>query len=483
MRSVSVRSAPWASRRREWPAHSSALSGVAWSGSGTSPRKGPLASVCAGRPRRHRRPTFQGRVLVVDRAVLETALRKAISSGASAVSPIYSSNLASDLDIVRTHTDVGIEQEAFNAYVSEIERDPQIASFQGAFATSPFGGGVSVGIAGFGRLLLAEAISSGDVPETVKHFRAYVEKNSAPVIAVMAVSGVRVDQEVQLGPDIRLVPMASLPPSIQRGAALGQPISRVTGSDGPIPSALTTELEYGPIFYRPAEGGIPSEEARLRVSTAIDALGQARCLLSLLGPRAAYRQSWIQPKSWLTSLGLGTGSLISLDNFFGTDAAIDVMAVEKLAASYFKIDGKLRHAALRIPLDRLDRANGFRDLADTAIDLGIAFEALLLHDLNNSERGELSFRLSLRGAWLLGRDEIERRDVKRVLRDIYDLRSRAVHSGMVERTGKNWHTISRGRDLCRQLILRTIDAKANVDWNRLVLGGQGLPEPSTPTSA
>jgi hypothetical protein len=54
---------------------------------------------------------------------------------------------------------------------------------------------------------------------------------------------------------------------------------------------------------------------------------------------------------------------------------------------------------------------------------------------------------------------------------MYDLRSLAVHSGMVEQSQKNRETINRGAALCKQLIRKIIDAECCIDWNALVLGG------------
>jgi hypothetical protein len=65
---------------------------------------------------------------------------------------------------------------------------------------------------------------------------------------------------------------------------------------------------------------------------------------------------------------------------------------------------------------------------DSAIELGIALEALLLNDLDR-DRGELTFRLRLRGARFLGATPSETREIFKSLRLAYDLRSRAVHSG------------------------------------------------------
>ncbi len=97
--------------------------------------------------------------------------------------------------------------------------------------------------------------------------------------------------------------------------------------------------------------------------------------------------------------------------------------------------GFVREAARLFP-GRRRRARGAqhgiardRDFADQAIDLGIALEALLLHELGKEDRGELRYRLSLRGAWLGGGDEQERAEIQRTLKAVYDLRSRAVHAG------------------------------------------------------
>ena len=52
---------------------------------------------------------------------------------------------------------------------------------------------------------------------------------------------------------------------------------------------------------------------------------------------------------------------------------------------------------LRIPIDRWVESQTNRNRIDKIIDLGIAFEALYLSDID--ETTELSFRLRLRAAW------------------------------------------------------------------------------------
>ena len=107
-----------------------------------------------------------------------------------------------------------------------------------------------------------------------------------------------------------------------------------------------------------------------------------------------------------------------------------------------------------------------RSLSDRFIELRIALEALYLTDT----RGELTFRLSSRGAWHLGRDFEERRNYYDTLRRAYSLASKAVHTGHVEDDSQNTELLERALDLCRSAILKTLDEVEEPDWTRLILG-------------
>jgi hypothetical protein len=409
----------------------------------------------------------------MDRKLIEAAIHKAIKGGAVQAPPIPGMPPDSDANLVRAQTDIGIEPTVFGEYIADLKRDPQMSLFDDfMFATVPTGGGVSTDLNSMSRLLLARAIGSDDVRGTVELFCSYIEANSTSVLAIMAVSGVKAAKEVCLGQDIKLVPMTSLTPSVQRGAALGQePFSPLT-IRGAISCALVTTLDFTPVFYRPREGGVPSAEAQQHVTAALHHLDEARTLFSLLGINTTYRMFWVQPKDLLMSAGIFSGWNFNPQGFRGQDVEVDVKAAEELATAYFRIDQQRRSKMLHIPLDRLDKAAHDYDFTDRSIDLGIALEALLLHDLDKQDRGELRFRLSLRGAWLGAKDERERAEIQRALRKMYDLRSRAVHSGMVEQSQENTETIKQGTVLCMQLIRKIMDADCRIDWDTLVLGGE-----------
>ena len=379
-----------------------------------------------------------------------------------------------DAELERVETDVEIEPQVFEDYVADLKRDQEMARFDSAFVTVPTGYGAGTSLAPIARLLLARAIVSGDVSGTVETFRSYIEKNSAPMIAVMAVWGAKTTREVRLGPDILLLPLTSVPPSWPRWEALGHTPIPSSGSrdltSSPASAALVTDLDFGPIFYWPTEGGFFSAAAQQRTTSAFHDLDEARMLLSLLGISTSLKLFWVHPKDPLMRAGANAGWLSGRERFDGKDVEVDVDDAEALAAVYFGMDPTRRQETLHIPLDRLERAIRGDDLADRSIDLGIALEALLLHELDD-DRGELRFRLSLRGAWLGGIDPQERAKIQRTLKDVYDLRSSAVHTGRVEPNQKNYETIASGTSLCRQLILKMIQADGRVDWSTLLLGG------------
>lgn len=112
---------------------------------------------------------------------------------------------------------------------------------------------------------------------------------------------------------------------------------------------------------------------------------------------------------------------------------------------------------------------------DKMIDLGIAFESLYLSDINATT--ELSLRFRLHASWYLGTDEESRRTLLTEFKRIYELRSKAVHTGKLRKNvkikGKSVPTlefIKRAQDLCRQSIIKIVGDEQFPDWESLILG-------------
>lgn len=146
----------------------------------------------------------------MDANILTAAINKAICGGAVLAPPIPGEG--DDLNFVRAQTDVGINPDVLATYISELKSDPDTAALDGQFARAIFGGGMSVDFSSLARLLLAQAISANDVAGTVTRFIANIKANAVEVTAVLAISGVVTDRQINLSSDVALVPLTSLPP-------------------------------------------------------------------------------------------------------------------------------------------------------------------------------------------------------------------------------------------------------------------------------
>jgi hypothetical protein len=105
---------------------------------------------------------------------------------------------------------------------------------------------------------------------------------------------------------------------------------------------------------------------------------------------------------------------------------------------------------LALALRRFDSAYSRYEHEDSLIDLWIAFEALLLSDSNI----ELSYRVSLRIAALVGTEPNERGKVFKQARDSYKCRSEVVHG--VATKGSLSAVVAETRELARRVLRRWV---------------------------
>lgn len=129
-------------------------------------------------------------------------------------------------------------------------------------------------------------------------------------------------------------------------------------------------------------------------------------------------------------------------------------------------DAKTRRAASRW----LSSKDDSELLDDRFIDLRIALESLYLQDFAGVRSQEMRFRLALFAAWHLGADLSERREIRRRIRDAYDMASGAVHAGHVEFNEENKVLLRDAQDLCRRGILKLLQHGQPEDWGDLILG-------------
>ena len=124
---------------------------------------------------------------------------------------------------------------------------------------------------------------------------------------------------------------------------------------------------------------------------------------------------------------------------------------------------------LRVPMGRWMRSKMDTDPVDVFINLGTALESLYLQDIGNA--GEYRFRMPLRAAWHLGNDRVGRSSLFGEFKKIYDLRSKAVHTGNLTQNERAPEFMEKAQKLCLESIIKIIEDGELPNWNELVMGG------------
>ena len=169
---------------------------------------------------------------------------------------------------------------------------------------------------------------------------------------------------------------------------------------------------------------------------------------------------------------------------FGSSTEAGEAEIEKTRCLYERLvdlDSNDREK-LQIPIDRWIMSKTPQNSIDKIIDLGIALEALYLSDIE--EPAELAFRLRLHAAWYLRESEEDRKTLMKELSEIYDWRSKVVHTGKlpekrVSRKKRRPFTpeevkqfIENAQDRCRESILKILEDGKFPKWSSLILGGE-----------
>ncbi|NPV01109.1 MAG: hypothetical protein HPY53_06985 [Brevinematales bacterium] len=122
-------------------------------------------------------------------------------------------------------------------------------------------------------------------------------------------------------------------------------------------------------------------------------------------------------------------------------------------------------------LNRLARSKRQEKIDDKILDLGIALEMMLLNDNEQNTQLALSFRL--RGAWLLSKLDIARKESYNILKKIYEYRCQVAHNGIlckgkieeIKKVKENFpHYQAIAELICRYLIKNNI-----TNWNDVIL--------------
>ena len=325
--------------------------------------------------------------------------------------------------------------------------------------------------------LLIIAIGRGHKQAARNLFKG-IQEGVAEYKVIGLLTGIFIDSDIEVRPGIRLV---RLPSSTAELPPLFGYMGQIQTVDLLNRTVIITDWTVSPVYTNPDSFVLPEEvfQRKQRCTELPDFDLQTFCdALSLVSNGAIeWLSDWtfVKPDDVFVVHGEHIGGTIIQVSARRerTNVQVDAEQVEGAVSLYTSMKNLKEGEAqkLQIPIRRWIKSKTRQPLVDTFIDLGIALESLYLDPGTGDQQ---SFRLRLRAALFLRETVNEREAVIKDVRDIYGMRSKAVHEGAVNDNEATKSLKEKAEDLCRESILKTVSyCQVNGEfpqWSRLELG-------------
>ena len=279
------------------------------------------------------------------------------------------------------------------------------------------------------RFLVGWLISRGQVvgaEQSVADLSRYLAADSFEIQEILAVDGFDVFGSVELG-TYELMAWNQVPMTDSKWRVLVS----AHFSGGTPRAALVRRHKIEPAHLHPWHGST-DYGARVSIEPALDVL---RCVTATTGAGIRRLHYWFEPEEW-APWSVNRSGFAFDSTSMGWPVALDESQVLQLrgCVEHFMALDEGSRSRLRVPLDRLNGSYLARMRSvDVAIDLGIALESLYAPSKLNEGIG---YAVRTRAARFLGGSIEERNAVVKRIKDVYDLRSRAVHAGRFDADDK-----------------------------------------------
>lgn len=316
-----------------------------------------------------------------------------------------------------------------------------------------------------------------DTSLVVQKFMEYVESGCSKGLAILALSGIEVDEQIIINEKFSIVPFSDLiessvtealdPPflKLENHLKRGYLPQRVNFGYRQPKTALLYNVEITPQTYN------SFDEVDNYLDTSI--IYEVYRLLTLVdNSTPVILGDWFElDDSVPFREGMGKSySLPIPDVFSPKDIKLTnnhQKIISNLITDYFNLTDKYRKL-LKLPIERLNVSRRRKNNMDRAIDLGIAYESLFLTD---NPRDEMSFTLRKRVSTHLSKANYES-DVFETIRSLYQCRSDSVHTGEVHEKYniKNFGKIETDKllslsdKMITDSIKKIIKEKTNISW-------------------
>ena len=334
-----------------------------------------------------------------------------------------------------------------------------------------------------GPRLLQRTIDTGSASAGISWLQKVLSTQVADGKFITALWNVPVNEEVQLAPDVRLVPFDSLPNSGQKTAIENSQFQTGIISTAlawqPPSSALVVPYQVAPFLSDQEED--PAIDVKF--SDLHESVADVTLLLTLIGPRVAIQVAhWFNfddPDLELALLGQSRGSQMMeiLPKLTGQDPpALNAEEAMEIIRRFNALAPSAKEK-IKIATDRLKRALLRHQPADRAVEVSIALEILC----GDKQTSEMTHKVKVRAVRLLGGSPGVRERNRSILTKTYDVRSKLVHQGShdtkpISVLGVSMEVdavISEACRLCAELIKTVIRRGAFPDWLHFDINDHG----------
>lgn len=384
-----------------------------------------------------------------------------------------------------------MDQNNTNEISSFLQNEPEFSVFRGNYLHEGNSAFTTIEPTILTDLLMHSAKRIG-AHQTVENLYRILTAKEISGFEILAINGITVENPINITQNIRLIPFKDIPDSahkarcnpLQMSAGFTLPflpadyftqrIYQEISNGRPMPTtqaALICPKNSRPVFIPKDIGNKTNiEEIETNQQTLLDIF---QCL-TLIGPCSpTVAAFWYQADEWVSSLFCANTSSASIsydltnhtENMVTPEMGIKLGVI---AQNFLELKKETRQK-LYIPIERLNRARRRKAPVDKSIELGVAMESIFFDD--DDTPGELTFKLKLRAAWLLGKTHEERSNIMRLFGLLYKYRSKAVHNGkFTSKDNFNIEKFEEGSKLLAQAIEHIILEKKWPNWTQLILG-------------
>jgi Apea-like HEPN len=283
----------------------------------------------------------------------------------------------------------------------------------------------------------------------------YLSEVNIDLVETLLVDGPQLNAPVDLGHGLQLVPWKELPQTDTKWN-----ISCKNFMGHHLPTAGVTRRNSNCVIRHVRPWEVEQRQLPTSIEPLIDVF---RCAVATCTAGFRLTNYCIEPPEWApwaahqSNFGVD-GTVLGFSNVLTEE---EVANITRCFNQFMKLD-ETQKVRLRTPIDRLNSSilagTGF---VDAAIELGIALESLFAPTKLSEGIG---FAVRNRAARFMGSDLEARKSTVRLVANLYDLRSRAVHTGRFDADGsKRWtehgkcyDTLKEGQSLVGSAIVKMI---------------------------